>query len=87
VSEVGMGAKGGIRAAVLITEMLPGCRVLFLSAHASMSEVSEAVPNKFVFSFTSKPLRPLDLLSAIGYMLPRSEGYNVTTSTPTWAQG
>ena len=70
VSDVGAVAMAGIKAATRIAEMIPGCRVLLLSCHASMSDVSAAVPQRLVYSFTSKPLHPLDLLNVIAYMLP-----------------
>jgi CheY-like chemotaxis protein len=70
VSDLGAVAMAGIKAATRITEMIPGCRVLLLSCHASMSDVSAAVPQRLVYSFTTKPLHPLDLLNVIAYMLP-----------------
>ena len=70
VSKVGQDNPRGIKAAVQIREMLPGCKVLFLSAHASMADVSQAVPKNFVYSFASSLHRSLDLLNAIGYMVP-----------------
>jgi CheY-like chemotaxis protein len=70
VSDVCMGAMNGIEAASRITARLPGCKVLFLSGQASMSDVLNAAPERLVYSFISKPIHPLDLLNAIAYMLP-----------------
>ncbi|MGA3343990.1 MAG: response regulator [Terracidiphilus sp.] len=70
LTDVFMGEVSGVKAAAEITAKLPGCKVLFLSGSASVSEVMSAAPERLVYSFMSKPMRPLDLLNAIAYMLP-----------------
>lgn len=70
ISDVCMDGVNGVEAAVAITAMLPGCRVLFLSGIASMYDLMSAAPEGLVYSFIPKPLHPLDLLNAIAYMLP-----------------
>jgi len=70
ISDVCMGEVNGVEVATSITAMLPDCKVLFLSGLASMSDVMSAAPERLVYSFMSKPMRLLDLLNAIAYMLP-----------------
>ena len=69
LSDVNMGAMNGVEAATRITAKLPDCRVLFLSGHASMSDVLDSAPRRLVFSFMSKPVHTLELLNAIAYQL------------------
>jgi DNA-binding NtrC family response regulator len=68
ISDVCMDGMNGVEAAIRITAMLPGCKVLFVSGLASMAEVLNAAPKRLVFSFMSKPLHSLDFLSAVAYM-------------------
>jgi DNA-binding NtrC family response regulator len=68
VTGVQLGAMGGVEVASYVTELLPGCKVLFLSAAASVYEVSDAAPQRLVYSFMSKAVHPLDFLNAIAYM-------------------
>jgi CheY-like chemotaxis protein len=76
VSDIFMGGMDGIEAATRITAKLPDCRVLFLSGHATMTDVVNAAPDHLVYSFASKPVHPLDLLNAIAYMLPATNTLN-----------
>jgi CheY-like chemotaxis protein len=69
ITDLVMGAMNGIEAATRITEMLPDCRVLFLSGTCSFDELSHAAPKRLVFSFVRKPMRVPDLLSAIAYLV------------------
>jgi CheY-like chemotaxis protein len=69
LSDVSWDLMTGIDAATQVTAMLPQCRVLFLSGRASVSDIASAVPRRLVYSFTTKPLHPLDLLNVIAYML------------------
>ena len=70
VSDVCMGEVNGVEAATAITEMLPGCRVLFVSGLASISDLMRAAPERLIYSFIPKPIQWLDLINAIAYMLP-----------------
>jgi len=72
VSDICKGSRNGIKAATQILEMLPGCKVLFLSSQATMSEITEAVPERLVYSIAPKPLHPLDFLNVVAYMLPEA---------------
>jgi len=69
LSDVSLETLMGIREAVEITALLPECKVLFVSRRATISEISNAAPAGLVYSFTPKPLHPLDLLNAIAYTL------------------
>ncbi len=69
LTDISMGAMSGIEAATEIVAMVPECKVLFLSGHASMSGISESASKRLVYSFASKPLHPLDLLNTVAYML------------------
>lgn len=69
VTEPYLGRFSGIHAAVEITSALPDCRVLFLSGEATMKEIAKAAPRELVYSFTSKPIHPLNVLNAIAYLV------------------
>lgn len=69
ITEVCMGGLDGIAAAAQITATLPDCRVLFLPGETSIEEIFHTAPEQLVYSFTPKPVHPLDLLNAIAYML------------------
>jgi CheY-like chemotaxis protein len=71
LSDITLGAMNGIDAAVQITATLPECKVLFLTGHASMSDILKSPPPEhLVYSLMSKPAHVPDLLNAIAYMLP-----------------
>jgi CheY-like chemotaxis protein len=70
ILDVCMGKMSGVKAATAIATLLPECKVLFLSGLASMSDVAKSAPKGLVYSFTPKPMHPLDLLNAIAYMVP-----------------
>ena len=70
VSDICTGARGGIKVVNRIVTMLPGCKVLLLSSGATISDISAVVPENLVYSFTAKPVNPLDFLNVIAYMLP-----------------
>lgn len=67
--EVDMNPTSGIEIADKITALLPNCRVLFVSANASMADVVKAAPERLIYSFAGKPLRSLNLLDSIAYLL------------------
>lgn len=68
VAEPYLGRLSGIQAAANITTAIPDCKVLFLSGEASMADIAKAAPLELVYSFTAKPIHPLDLLNAIAYL-------------------
>ena len=69
VTEVYLGRLSGIDAASQITAALPNCKILYLSSEATVADIAKAAPAELVYSFTPKPLHPLDLLNAIAYMV------------------
>lgn len=68
LSEVCMDPIGGIAAATRIANLLPDCRVLFLSGSASMADVFSAAPEHLAYSVTNTPQRPQDLQNCVAYM-------------------
>ena len=69
VTEVRMGKISGVEAATQIKAMLPSCKILFLSGDATISDISRSAPASLVYSFTTKPVHPQDLLNSIAYMV------------------
>jgi|SRR5579859_2251303 len=69
VTEAYLGRLSGIQAASRIVAAHPDCKILFLSGEATVANIAKAAPPDLVYSFTPKPLHPLDLLNAIAYML------------------
>jgi len=69
VTEAYLGRLSGIQAAARIRIELPDCRVLFLSGEASDADIARVAPPGLVYSYTQKPIHPLDLLNAIAYLL------------------
>ena len=70
LTDISMGTMSGIEAASEITANLAECKVLFLSGHASMSDIAAVAPRRLVFSLAPKPIHPLDMLNTVAYMLP-----------------
>jgi DNA-binding response OmpR family regulator len=69
VTEAYLDRLSGIHAAVRITAALPECKVLFLSSEASVDDIARVAPEELIYSYTAKPIHPLDLLNAIAYLL------------------
>ncbi len=67
VAEPYLGRLSGIEAAVRITSVFPDCQVLFLSSEASMAQIARTAPIELVYSYTAKPINPLDFLNAVAY--------------------
>ncbi len=70
ITDISMGAMNGIEAAIQVTIRRPECKVLFLSGHASMSEIIESSSEPLAHKFMSKPACIPDLLNTIASMLP-----------------
>ena len=68
VSEVCIAEMSGVEVAARVVEMAPHCSVLFLSGLASMNDALNEAPEHLIYSFTSKPLHPLDFQNAVAYM-------------------
>ena len=69
VAEPYLGRLSGIDAAVRITSVLADCKVLFLSSEASMADIARTAPIELIYSYTPKPIHPLDLLNAVAYIV------------------
>ena len=85
VAEPYLGRLSGIDAASQITTSLPDCKVLFLSGEASMAQIAKAAPAELVYSYTAKPIHPLDLLNAIAYLVCAE--WSASDSGPAAADG
>ena len=69
VTEAYLGRLSGLHAAARVTATFPNCKVLFLSSEASDADIAHGAPEKLIYSYTPKPIHPLDLLNAISYLL------------------
>ncbi len=69
ITEAFLGRLSGIDAAARITAAAPDCRILFLSSEALDTEIARAAPDGLVYSYTPKPIHPLNLLNAVAYLL------------------
>lgn len=69
VAEPYLGRLSGIDAAVQITSAFSDCKVLFLSSEASMANIARTAPVELIYSYTPKPIHPLDLLNAVAYLV------------------
>jgi DNA-binding response OmpR family regulator len=81
VAEAYLDRLSGIQAAVRITAALPECKVLFLSSEASVDDIARVAPEELIYSYTAKPIHPLDLLNAVAYLL--SAEWSTGDSAPT----
>ena len=55
--------------AARISASHPDCKVLFLSSEATDADLAREAPAGFIYSYTPKPIHPLNLLNAITYLL------------------
>jgi DNA-binding response OmpR family regulator len=69
VTEAYLGRLSGIHAAARITVALPDCKVLFLSGEASDADIARGAPQGLIYSYSPKPIHPLNLLNAVAYLL------------------
>ncbi|PSH05602.1 MAG: hypothetical protein CXZ00_00170 [Acidobacteria bacterium] len=70
LSDIEMGSRNGIDAALEISGFLPNCKVLFVSGHVSRSDaLGKAKEKGFDFEFMSKPVPPPELLQKISQVL------------------
>ena len=69
-SDVEMGAMNGIEAAIEILDVLPRCKVLFISGNLAYRELLGAARAKgFNFEVLAKPVPPPELLARISQVL------------------
>lgn len=83
LSEACMDPMGGVAAATRIANLLPDCRVLFLSDSASMAGIFGAAPKHLAYSFTKTPVHPPDLLNSVAYMLSAVSTVDESTCVDT----
>jgi CheY-like chemotaxis protein len=69
VTEAYLGRLSGIHAAARILAAFPDCKFLFLSSEASDADIARGAPEGLIYSYTPKPIHPLNLLNAISYLL------------------
>jgi CheY-like chemotaxis protein len=69
VAEPFLGRLSGIDVAVQTISAFPDCKVLFLSSEASMADIARTAPMELIYSYTAKPIHPLDLLNAVTYLV------------------
>lgn len=62
ISDLLMGDLSGVDAALEIVEMLPACRVLFITAQATLPDTAVFRTQGRDFELLQKPFRPEDLL-------------------------
>jgi CheY-like chemotaxis protein len=73
VSDVMMGAMNGIEAAIEILNVLPQCKVLFISGNAGYGDLLEDARAKGInFEILLKPVPPPELLAKIAQMFSNS---------------
>lgn len=69
ITEAYLGRLSGIDAAAHTAAALPDCKVLFLSSEASDADIARVAPSELIYSYTPKPIHPLNLLNVISYLL------------------
>jgi CheY-like chemotaxis protein len=70
LSDISLGGKDGVAAAIEILDFLPQCKVLFISGHAACQDILEqARAQGFDFEILNKPVPPPELLKKISQVL------------------
>ena len=71
ISDVIMGGTNGIESAILISKMLPKCKVILFSGQASTEDlISQAVSEGHTFDILAKPIYPEVLIERIKGLAP-----------------
>jgi CheY-like chemotaxis protein len=83
ITEPYLGRLSGIQAATKIASIFPECKVLFLSGEASVADIAKSAPEELVYSYTAKPIHPLDLLNATAYLACAEWSTGDSEPTPT----
>jgi DNA-binding NtrC family response regulator len=74
ISDVVMPGMTGVELAIVITETIPGCKVLLFSGQAATVDLLEkARHNGHDFTTLTKPIHPTDMLRRISECLDPSE--------------
>ncbi len=75
VSDVMMGAMNGIESAMLILDVLPNCKLLFISGNAAYQDLVgrdllvDARARGFNFEVLQKPIPPIELVGRVSRLL------------------
>ena len=81
LTDVAMPGMTGIELAIEVTQMIPSCKILLFSGHAtSMDLILEARDKGYDFDLVTKPLHPSDMLRHVSECLAfsRFEGNPVS---------
>lgn len=71
ISDVIMRGMNGIEAAILISKMLPKCKVILFSGQASTVDlISQAISEGYTFEILAKPVHPQVLIERIKRLAP-----------------
>jgi DNA-binding NtrC family response regulator len=71
ISDVILGGMNGIEAAILISKMLPKCKIILFSGQASTADLfSRAISEGHTFEILAKPVHPQVLIEHIKRLAP-----------------
>jgi DNA-binding NtrC family response regulator len=71
ISDVILGGMNGIEVAILISKMLPKCKVILFSGQASTADLfSQAISEGHAFDILAKPVHPQVLIERIKHLAP-----------------
>lgn len=65
VADFSMPGTNGLDTCVSIKQVLPGCRVIMLSAHSLWDDIASYRSKGYNFMLLSKPIYPTELISAV----------------------
>lgn len=65
VSDVKMPGASGIELAIAIVDLVPPCKILLVSGHASAVDLTEAQDAGYDFPLFTKPMHPAQLLEQV----------------------
>lgn len=65
ITDVAMPGMGGVALAMLVAPLIPDCRILLLSGHATVADLEIAQLAGHHFPLLRKPLHPVELLKRL----------------------
>lgn len=72
LSDVVMPDMDGVATSILISELLPGCRIVLLSGHAVVHDLMKTARERgFEFDVLLKPIHPPELIQHLRQVLRR----------------
>ena|SRR3984957_15723512 len=89
LTDIAMPGMTGVELAIEVREMIPSCKVLLFSGHASAQDALEEARNMgHNFNLLSKPVHPSDMLRRVSECLafPEAVGANLPASFSHAAQ-